>query len=110
MMTLLKTSLRKIKMFDDIVLSWDFIEDYDALPKTIKKRVDRRVRDWAITGCLPPSAQAHRAYKYDENVWIVYISGGHGAFRMLVEIKKRIMYLYHVGDHEQIGRVLDFRA
>lgn len=97
-------------MFNDIIVCWSFIEDYDCLPKTIKQRIDRRVSTWAITGCFPRSAQAHRAYKYNENVWIIYVTTGHGAFRMLVEIKDRILYLYHVGNHEQISRVLDFRA
>lgn len=106
----LRTILQKTKMFDDIVLSQNFIEDYDNLPKTIKKRVDRRVRDWSITGCLPPSAQAHRAYKYNESVWIVYVTAGHGAYRMLVEVKNSVLHMYHVGDHEQINKVLDFRA
>lgn len=97
-------------MFDDIVLSWDFIEDYDNLPKTVKQRVDRRVNDWAITGCLPRSAQSHRAYKYNEDIWILYLTAGHGAFRMLAGIKDRVLCLQRVGDHEQISRVLDFRA
>lgn len=97
---------QKIDMFKDIVLCPAFIGDYGNLPLSIKKRVDRRIMDWSITGALPPSAQAHRAHRYDNKVWIIYVSGGQGAYRMLGEVKEQALYLYRVGDHEHIQKEL----
>lgn len=96
-------------MFDDIIVTKEFIEDYDRLPNIVKKRVDRRIADWAITGKLPKSAQAHRSHQYDISIWIIYITCGHGAYRMLVRLENHKLHLLRVGDHEQVDRIIGLK-
>lgn len=66
--------------FKDICPTEGFITDWEAMPNNVQRLTDRRLNEWAITGCLPPSAHAHRARLNDSDLWIVYLVAAGGCW------------------------------
>lgn len=90
--------------FRDIRTEQAFLEDWDKAPQHVKRRLDRRVKQWSLTGRLSPSAQAHKADRYD--CWIIYINLGGGGYRLLARFVDGCMILLRLVDHEEMMEIL----
>ena len=84
----------------------EFLADWDQAPSHVKEKLDRRVKQWSMTGELSPSAQAHRAFLFDTDLWICYVGMGRGGFRALVRFVEGYLVLERLVDHEQMERLL----
>lgn len=92
-------------IFDDIFLAPEFFNDYEEAPLEIKNRANTKLSRWAVTGSLPPSAQAHRAHLYSD-VWIVYLNKGRGGWRLLVTINNRVLVFKRLLNHDDVDKAL----
>ncbi|HMN10756.1 MAG TPA: hypothetical protein PKD55_00360 [Bellilinea sp.] len=65
----------------DIWFSPEFLEEYQNLPKRVRKQVDAKTRLISESAVLPPSFQAHRVEGSD--LWIGYVNQGPNGYRIL---------------------------
>lgn len=99
----------KDKLIRDIVISEDFIVDYDNAPPFVKKRVDTILDMTLIHGTLPKAARPHHS-KGEKGLWIGYVNQRRGAWRFLFEEVEGVLYFDRLvthGEMEDIFRSCD---
>ena len=91
----------KDKYIRDIVISEDFIIDYENAPQRVKKRVDDIIDMTLILGKLPKSVRPHYS-KGEKGFWIGYVNQNRGAWRFLFEEIQGVVYLDRLLSHTEM--------
>jgi mRNA-degrading endonuclease YafQ of YafQ-DinJ toxin-antitoxin module len=89
-------------MFQQVVVSDEFLSDLDSLSLDMRRRVTNKIR-LLVENPAHPSLNAHRLERVPvENIWECYITRGD---RLIYEPQGDELRLWRVGDHTLIDRV-----
>lgn len=93
-------------IIQDIAFGPEFWKEYEKLPKDVRQRFDRRLKQILVNGKTMPSDNAHKAAAHGE-LWIAYITQHRSAFRYLFTLTPEgVMVIENIGNHDYIEKVL----
>jgi hypothetical protein len=85
--------------FDDIIISQIFIENWEQAPLVVRESVDRKINQLALEHTFRPSANLHRVNWCDDDLWIMHLNNGAGAWRIILKVVEEKLYMIELLSH-----------